>query len=727
MWKAVRLRFVGALLISHCATVTADPFRFVINHQPIFGSFAYTWDPEDLRQALDTGMNLVFCYDRRAGAKLLDPHTEMGALLLARGAKVMSNMGFAAGGKYLAEDVDAVATEIQLNFRSDREGPGTFWLGKEAVRFKRCRAGRLLGCERGWANTTPTAHRRGLFVVHEEPLREEILRRKDSPNLWGYWIMDDKKGNQLDALRNAYRIIKETDVDANGQPNPHVIVAGMANPEALANFGAGVCDLVGIYIYPSKRGAFDCTLAATRLKQMLPSIEGRSAGTPFMGIYQAFTGGHFTPKPTPLQVRKQVLDFCHFGASALMAYSWRMIRGHKALRDLPELRQEVRRIGDAFRAGRIKLDRPTPSYPERRAGPLDALGLVPVLTFRSTATPRLSARPGVSIKYERGPDRGCWLHMNFEEYTAGGPQWPTVRIAKEAMDNAACWLGAGWLAARIHNFMAEESEIGVTVRDSRGGPYWARYFPLPAKRTTYVCAPLARIGETVDLSDVSLVTLLMRRPRVATHLAVGGEYLAPRKFARVEGIGYLCPKTPRPPNLDGSPLDRCWNDAPMARLRDETLALPPMQPVSLRVVHASYRLYVLLECAVHDPRGLRISHGENKRWEATDDTVEVFVRSPRTARWIRHVANAAGSTSSRLFRGLASSSAAESVETASRLVAEKWIVEMAFDLRRLEDEGVGPLGFNVCRHDRQLGPLVWAKDDALPLGIEPLGTLALVR
>ena len=63
---------------------------------------------------------------------------------------------------------------------------------------------------------------------------------------------------------------------------------------------------------------------------MLPVMEERSPGIPFMGIFQAFTGPRYCPKPTALQMRKQIYDFAHFGAS-LECRAAGVVKGYRDL------------------------------------------------------------------------------------------------------------------------------------------------------------------------------------------------------------------------------------------------------------------------------------------------------------------------------------------------------------------------------------------------------------
>ena len=715
-------RLLLATLLAMALPAAAGP-RFTIDGQPIFGSFAVTWKPDELRQALDTGINLFYCYDRKAGVQLLDPNTEMGAMILRGRAKAMYNLCSAVGPRLMA-DIDAAATEIHVSGTADSAEPGVIWAGDEAIRFQSCNKRRLLGCERGYRDTRPAPHPKDEYLVYEDRLRAEVLKRKDSPNLWGYWIMDDKRGNQRAALRNAYRIIKDTDVDQTGKRNNHVVVAGMANEDALTNFDARVCDMVGIYIYPARRGVYEHTLIADRLKRMLPIIEQRSPGTPFMGIIQAFTGEHWIPKPTRLQVRKQLLDFAHFGASTFMVYSWRMVRDYKTLRNLPDLRAEVGQMIGDLNAGTIALDRQTPTYPEPPSARPDLSALTPLVALDKPDL-KFTPRPGVSASLAAGMEGAQWLHLQFAQYAEGKPQWPSVLFGSEQMSLKQDFSGAGWVVAKVHNFLPQDSEMGLSVRDSRGKPWWARYFPLPANRTTDVCAPLSEMRTIIDPSDVSTITVLMRRPAVETHLALVGLYVAPRQFARAKAAVYRCPRTATAPTVDGDSGDACWQRAEPITLQDESLSTAPIRDTTLRVVSARGRLYFLVESNTAGGP-LHTSDKSEAKWQMYDDTVELLLHAPTPKASLMFVASANGRSSSNVFAADGTKRPCTKPEFACAVNEGKWRLEVGVD-PAVFGKDAGVWGLNVRRRDRQIGPLVWPKDPTLPIGVEALGTLQLPR
>lgn len=716
-------RWIAALCLCLSAAALGAP-KFTIHGQPIMGSFAVTWAPEDVRQALGSGINLFFCYDRRAGGRLLSPEHEAGAMIHRAGAKAMGNLCWAPAGYRLGEDATATATEVQLVGPLNLRDPGMFWMGDEAVRYQKCVKGRLLACQRGADGTTPAPHPRGEYIVRPDQLVKAVLATKDMPNLWGYWIVDDKKGNQRAALRNVYRLIKQHDVGKDGRPLNHVVVAGMASESSLTNFDAGVCDMVGIYTYPGHRGAYRTDQTARRMTRMLPIMEERSPGIPFMGIYQAFTGPRYQPKPTRVQLRKQIEDFAHFGASAFMAYSWRMIpdretgKDRGTLRNLPDLRAEVEAVIADMRSGKLVLDRPRPRYAPRPEGKPDVTQLEPLLSFHASPDAHVPRPGGPDAQPQPGPDGSTWLHLRFAQYNEGKSQWPSVRFEARHMTHRPALSTAGWLVAQVHNYQDADSEIGFSIRDSRGSPWWARYYPLlPATTTTYVSVPLAEVRGLIDLADLPSITALMRRPPVATHLAIRGLYLAPAQFAVVSNAAYPCHTGG--PAIDGSAADACWQQAKKVALEDSALDAAPVRPVTFRAVRAGKRLSFLFQAQLLGEEPRCAKDDSDRAWPVLDDTIQLLLAGPKQERWVRIVFNATGR------RRVTPVGMAAEPQIACSVANGVWTAEVGIDV------GDAPApqaawGLQVQRHDTQTGHLVWPKAPGLPVGVEPLGCVTPV-
>ena len=153
-------------------------------------------------------------------------------------------------------------------------------LDEELIRYGSMTETELLDCERGHGGTAPAPHHENMILFWPEPCRAEIASIKDSPNLFGYYVLDDSPGDANSALRAMYKIIKEIDPD-------RPVCAGFGDAGSIANFGPGVCDIMFIYWYPVSTNTYD------RARTALSTVDPRGSAAAFgilVGIYQAFDG-----------------------------------------------------------------------------------------------------------------------------------------------------------------------------------------------------------------------------------------------------------------------------------------------------------------------------------------------------------------------------------------------------------------------------------------------------
>lgn len=707
----MRLAVVAVLICVGCS-VGAQP-SLSVRGQPICGSFAVRWLPEELREAQAAGINLVFCYERPAGDDLLDPATELGRIALEGGTGVMANFLRYAGGARLTADMTPVQMTVPMTGVASLPDRGVLWLDGEAIRYEGKGEGELTVAERGAQGTEPAAHAAGTFLFEESTLREHLDRVKGSPNLWGFWVLDDKQGNQQTALRNLYRLIRAWDVDAEGRPLGHVVVAGFANEEALANFSPDCCDAAGVYIYPSRRGAFAAWEIEDRLRNMVPFMRAADPKVRMIGIYQAFYGPRYEPKPTPMQVRQQVTDFLRWGAAGVMAYSWRMVEPYNTLRNTPDLRAEVTRIAAELRSGALAVDQTPPEPPPTEEYALPEGPVVPLVSFTTEMT--LPSTPAVlAAELEQDDAGGARLHLRFERWEQGGPEWPGISFTAGAL-GLTDWSGFGGLAVRVENAMDADSEIGVAVVSSAGG-MWARYFPLPAGETTDVAVDLTEVGRAIPVSAISRLTLLMRRPPIDTHLIVHGCSLAPLQFT------VDAERTVSVPRAAG---DDPWAGAISVSLNDESAA-EPVKPCSVYLAHADDVLHVRFDCAVPDATLLRAEATEHDADLAAEDAVEVLLQPEGGERLARLRVNALGTVRDELVDLAGAHRDWDSgAEVESTVADGRWVVTIALPLASIPDGRGIRWQADFGRLDTELRSLAWVAR-RLPGG-ELLGELALAE
>jgi len=289
--------------------------RWTIGGKPVLGTYGAE-RVEDLERVRDAGMNLVL-----AGQKQLDTSTPEGAFCLENGIRVMPHLTpFLYHGVRLREPITADQTTIPLYFAQGRveQNSKTIQIDDEIIRYEQMTDTELVNCERGCDGTKPAPHREGVILFWPKPCKTEVERIKNSPNLFGYYVLDDSPGDAVSALRAMYKVIRQVD------PNPdHPVCAGFGDAGSVVNLAPGVCDVMMIYWYPVSTSGYDRDRTAQEVQHILATARRRVPGIPFMGIYQAFDGGiaHTGQGvPTPDQLREQLEDFIREGACGLVSF-----------------------------------------------------------------------------------------------------------------------------------------------------------------------------------------------------------------------------------------------------------------------------------------------------------------------------------------------------------------------------------------------------------------------
>jgi len=316
---------------------------YPIDGRPVLGTYGRT-DLEGLVLAQAAGMNLVF-----GGEELLDVSTERGRFCREHGIKVMHPLTHHVYGRpSLSDDVDERQAELPIHAGTPLPGPGLVQVEQELVRYREAAPDRLLGCTRGAEGTDPAAHRAGITLFWPEPLAREVAELRDSPNLYGYYVLDDSPGNVLWALRGMYRIIKHLDP---GRP----VCGGYSGTTTLHNFAPDAVDMLMLYHYPVLKTGYERAMTSRDTQWMLTAARRQAPGVPFLGIYQAFWGGEWNKQQplTPSELREQMEDFVREGASGLIAFytsppdvrylGWNVDEG--MARTITEVNQEIRSTG----------------------------------------------------------------------------------------------------------------------------------------------------------------------------------------------------------------------------------------------------------------------------------------------------------------------------------------------------------------------------------------------
>lgn len=289
------------------------PTPWNIDGHPILGTYGAE-RVEDLEKVHAAGMNVIL-----AGKPELDITTPAGKYCLENGIKVLPHItSHVYHGVRLRGPVAADQKDIPLHFAGGmpKWTSNIIQLDDELIRYEAITESGLVNCERGIDGTTPAEHREGTILFWPEECRAEVESIKDSPNLFGYYVLDDSPGDALSALRGMYRIIKEVDPS-------RPVCAGYGDAGSLSNFAPGVCDILFIYWYPVSTNRYNRERTAQEVQHMLTAARSRVPGVPFVGIFHAFDGRPAQTGqglPTPEQLREQVEDFVREGASGLVSF-----------------------------------------------------------------------------------------------------------------------------------------------------------------------------------------------------------------------------------------------------------------------------------------------------------------------------------------------------------------------------------------------------------------------
>lgn len=340
---------------------------WMIDGMPLLGTYMGGGDDvlSDLRLIRDVGMNVVI-----AGEPELNPQTPEGAFCRDTGIKVMYHLTHHLyHGIKLRDAVTSDQTMIPLYSAGklhDRTSH-IIQLDDELIRYESMSGDGLLNCERGYQNTQPAEHREGVILFWPDECAEDVKKIKDSPNLFGYYVLDDSPGDAQSALKALYQTVREADPNRN-----HPICAGFGDAGSVVNLAPGVCDIMLIYWYPVSSKAYHRESTSAVVQQILTTARARVPGIPFVGVYQAFDGSSAQTGqgvPTGGQLREQLEDFVREGASGLIAFINRAgtLSGWA---DFPELEATIKQVNHEIRdTGGLKVRPETETMKQARLQP----------------------------------------------------------------------------------------------------------------------------------------------------------------------------------------------------------------------------------------------------------------------------------------------------------------------------------------------------------------------
>ena len=160
--------------------------QWTINGQPMLGTYGAS-RLEDLQRVKDVGMNVIF------GDKAeLDPTTPEGRFCLENDIKVLYHLTKPIyHGVRLRDEVSANATNISLSFMKGhvKQASHVIQLDDEVIIYEELMETGLVNCRRGCNGTTPAIHQEGVILLWPEVCAAAVEEIKDSPNLYGYYLL----------------------------------------------------------------------------------------------------------------------------------------------------------------------------------------------------------------------------------------------------------------------------------------------------------------------------------------------------------------------------------------------------------------------------------------------------------------------------------------------------------------------------------------------------------
>ena len=532
-----------------CANAFAVDLR--VNGEPPLGAFGVD-TVEHIHECAKLGMNLVYTYKADFGKRQLDLNDPAGKAVAEHRMKVMYILASRFTRVRLAKDIapgDTTIPVIGMESKSMEAFPesGALNIEGEKIAYAARTMDAFTGCKRGVEGTKPAAHGARLLLCNSEKLKEEILAVKDSPNLWGFWQVDDARPNEGDSLREMARVIRQYDRRADGTPYNHVIVMGVGGMVAMGNFSPGCCDALGIYLYPYRKGKLDqgtrrqLGYIAARAKSLQPDIG-------LIGVYQAFaeeTSQSWKDMPKPEEVREDILAYMQCGAVGAMGfiYHWQRPKGKPfGFSAWPEVCAAVAKVYDEIRTGQVKPGQPSlPKVEEwfqARMGP-DAAPSAGIPIFDISDPKKMEQLTKAHVKgritpepFETGGHKYL-ARMSVPMYKKGDPdaqRWPgvTFRIEAKVLDFTD-WSSFRYLEQPLYNPMDHTIALRLWLADSEGGGWENFGVPIPPRTPVLLRLPITEAALSANLQKVRHWMLWFNEPGEDITLYLGNPVLVGKR------------------------------------------------------------------------------------------------------------------------------------------------------------------------------------------------------
>ena len=531
-----------AVLVGLSGAALGAPARkdMTVYGRPPVGAFGVN-TIEHIEGAAKLGMTLVYSYSASSAKKQLDATDPAGQAVLAHKMQVMYPLCGRFTQARLGRDIGPADTTIPVTAESPTSvtafpASGYLVIEGERIEYAARTPEGFSGCRRGAGGTKAAGHGAGLLLCNSEGLRQDILSVKDSPSLWGYWLVDDNRPQELDSLREMSRVIHLTDRDAQGRPNHHIIVIGIGASSAMVNFAPGIGDALGVYPYPYHKGVLNQTtrnqmrFIMTRARSLQPDIG-------LIGIYQAFAYGespNWKEMPTPEQVREDMLSFYDWGADGVMAfiYHWEgKSKEPQGLDAFPAVSEMISRTDQEILAGKIKRTVPpvpkvqwftvlTGAAAKLTPGGVPAYDLddpAKLAALAKTRPDRLTAEPFTA------DGRSYPLKVDFPAWVQADPKsdrWPIAQIT-DGLLATTDWSKVRTLEQPVYNPSSHAITVRVSLEDAAKG-WWERSdVEIPPQAPVVLRVPMDEARLNIDPAHIKRWLLWEADPLSAVSFRLG--------------------------------------------------------------------------------------------------------------------------------------------------------------------------------------------------------------
>lgn len=523
------------------------PRALSVNGRPPLGAFGVD-TLEHIQACGKLGMNLICSYDVAAAKQQLDVNTPMGKALAEQKMKVLYTLAGRFTKVRLAKDLtpkDTTVPAIGEEPASMEAFPqsGTLAIEGERITYSARTPESFTGCKRGVEGTKPGSHGAGILLCNSEELKKEVLAVKDSPNLWGYYLVDDARVNEGDSLREMSRVIRLHDRSKDGKPYNHVLVMGVGGISAMANFDKGVCDTIGIYLYPYRKGKLDqnirkqMTYIVNRAKSLQPDIG-------LIGIFQAFRDDSpdWREMPSPDQVKEDLLSFFSQGASGAIGFIYhpKEAKGDpKGFESSPEICGVLTETYKEIREGKVQPTEPPVQKTEwfqtlvgRAAKPSKGIA---AFDFEDEykCEQLCNAHPPGRIVVE-AQEAGGQLYsaqLAVSKYIKGDlktQRFPGVIFDADFL-TLTNWSKFRYLEQPIFNPQDHTIPLMAWLADREGGGWYRYTIPVPPKTPVLLRLPLEEAKMVANLAKVRHWELWFTEPTEDLTLYLGNPMLVPGK------------------------------------------------------------------------------------------------------------------------------------------------------------------------------------------------------